>query len=191
MPRKQTSEATGEEIFTVRSSVIRHVNQQTSGADSSVVFGEAIDNPAYREAASDEYLGIIILAAIVDKKLSAPFSTHVGGAYIMDHQIQYGDQTGTPAVLDRTSQFLHMYVQKEVAFATAVGWDEAMWWPATLRKMHPDDVIVTPKFTVVHSFGVNTAAYQSKPIETELLYQVVQVPDKVFTRMLMDQTRTS
>lgn len=185
------SEATGEELFTARSSPIRHINKQTSEADSSTVFAEAIANPAYRESASDEYLGILILSAFVDMQLSAPLTPHVGGAYSIAAQIQYGDQTGTPAVMDRDNQFLHMYAHKELSWASSVGWGQSELWPLPLRKIHPDDVIVTPEFTVVHDFGVNTAAYQSKPIECEIIYQIVEVPDKVFTRMLMDQTRTS
>jgi len=182
----------GTELFEVRSSLVRHLNKQTIGANSSTVIGESITNPAYREAASDEYLGILIVGAFMDRKYSAPFTFNNGQASIITSQIQYGDQSVTPAIKDRDDQFLHSHGSIEWGWASSVGFqDFTGLLPMPIQKMHPDDVIVTPEFTVVHDFDSNAANYQSKEVHTEILYHVVKVPDKVFTRMLMDQTRTS
>ena len=173
------------------SDLMRHINKTSIGADSSVVVGEVIPNPAYRESAHDVYLGVVIDRMMVWPKFTAPCGNGTLLATQWTTQMQTGNQVGTPAVMDIDNEFLFAHGNRTSRSSTAVGFGLAEFFPIPLDVVKAIPIIVTPEFSIIHDAGVNNAEFQSKEIVTIIEYTIVEVPDHLFTQMLMNQSRTS
>lgn len=171
---------------------LRHLNKQTFLADSSTVLGESIPNPAYREAADARYLGMLVTSIRVYPKFSAPITGFAAAAsFLWQSQLQTGEQSAVPAIMDLDDEFLFAAAMLYSDMRTAVGFVIRQIFPIELEPVKATPIIVTPEFTVIHDAGVNDANFASKEVHTVIEYQIVEVPDRLFTQMLMNQSRTS
>lgn len=173
---------------------MRHLNKVSFAADSSTVIGEAVANPAYRESATNRYLGMLIHRIRVYGKLTdMAADQQAAGNYDFVSQLQTGDQSGTPAVMDLDNEFLFAHGSIAFRLSSGVGFQfmSPGVWPLDLEPVKATPIIVTPEFTMVHDAVVNHAAFQNKEMNTVIEYQIVEVPDRIFTQMLMNQSRTS
>jgi hypothetical protein len=171
---------------------LRHINEQAFGADSSVMLGEAISNPAYLETGrSSGRQGLLIKRARIYPSRANPMVLETAASYQFVSQIQSGDQAGTPALMEINDPQLIAEASFEQCLLTGVGNQFCKWWPVDFENVTGLPLIVTPQFTIVHDADVNHAAYQSKTIYTVLDYAIVEVPNEAFTTLLLNQSRTS
>lgn len=171
---------------------LRHRNKQTLGANSETVIAEAVDNPTYLEnATKGKRQGMLIERARVYMQMIDPIDINFAAGYVMSHQLQTGNNEGTPALVEPIDNTLVMHAATQVTVATAVGYAFARLWPVELESMVGLPLIVTPMFTVTHDFDYNHASLQSKDVYTIIDYSVVEIDGDDFATMLMNQQRNS
>jgi len=185
-----TRKKAGVSKLTPRGEVLRHLNKQTFSVDASDEMAENIPNPAYRESAKDEYLGMLVHDITVWPKFTAPFGNGTPVACVWTSQVQTGDQTGAPEIMDLDNEFLFAHGQFYSWAATSVGFQVGSIWPVECEIVKALPIIVTPTYSILHG-AVNNAEYNNEEVHTIIRYQVVEVPDRLFTQMLMNQSRTS
>lgn len=170
---------------------LRHVNIQDIGADSSVVFGESISNPAYLETNPTKRQGMLIERVRIYPSLSDPFKVQSNLAHQVVHQLQSGALPSTPVILECEDSKLIANAMWENGMSTAVGFQTTKLWPMDMEAMAGTPVIVTPQFCVVHDFDINDAAYQSKEVNTVIDYSIAEIDSDLFATLLLNQQRTS
>lgn len=170
---------------------LRHTNLQNLGADSSVVAAEAISNPAYLETNPGRRQGMLIKDARVYLSHAAPVGLWTTNGHTICNQIQTGDQTGTPALMEITDAQLVATAQFQLTVATNVGFTFMRPFPFQLEPVMGMPLIVTPEFTVVHDFDHNNATYQNEDVYTVIDYAIVEVNSEMFSTLLLNQSRVS
>ena len=171
-------------MFKPYTGLLRHINKQTTAA-AVVDIAEAIDNPAYREGAMT---GMLIRAV---KLIMDPGNSALGvdnSSYYMVSQLQVGDRSAAPSILDPDSPWLMSHYENQGALATYGR--IVLTSPMYHDILKPEPVIVSREFTVYWD-GTDAVNFQSKDVFTLVYYQNVEVHKDVYHRLLLDQTRTS
>jgi len=168
--------------ITRTSGLLRHVNKQTFGANATVEIGEAIDNPAFGRGGA--HTGIEIARILVMPDPASPtFGGAAAGGYYQG-QIQIGDQSGVPAVVDPQDEGLFAHLH-HVSSVSAQG-GNAHSYPKMMPIINVVPIIVEQYYTVVHQ-GANSAVYNSIAVFTIIDYYAVEVPDSVYTQIVLSR----
>jgi len=165
--------------------ILKHVNKQSFAA-AVVDIAETISNPAYRES---EYTGMVIagIKVVPDPGNSAMAMGNDNYYYI--NQLQIGDRSAAPAVLDPDSPQLlsHFELQALVSGNAGKMWVSSPWYPDILWT---SPVIVEEKYTIYHDAS-NISVFQSKDFFTIVYYQLAELGADIYNILLAQQTRTS
>jgi len=164
------------------SGLLRHVNKQTFGANATTEIGEAIDNPGFGRGGA--HTGIEIeRILIVPDPASATFSSIASGGYYQA-QVQIGDQSGTPAVIDPQDEglFAHLHMLNNIS----TNGGSVHSWPKMMPIINVVPIIVEQYYTVVHQ-GANSAQYNSQSVFTIIDYYAVEVPDSTYTQIVLSR----
>lgn len=190
MPKRKAAEGGGGgggqfPGVTFTSEVIRHVNEQTMNANSSVAVAEAIPTPGYSEVG---YSGAFIVGAQVSPAaavaaLVAPLDIQYAC------QLQVGDKSGTPALLNPVDVgfFAQLVMNSQI---TTSGWG-LIDFPRPIPISMPVPIIVMPSITITHKCDANTPEFASKVVYVEVFYRTVRLADRAYAGLLLQQQRTS
>ena len=171
------------------SKVLRAVNKQTSGA--GVAVAEAISTPGYSEQpsrADGDRTGCLILDAFIWSKYDELGGGVATNEPIWEAQIQTGDQTGTPAMLDPDSPYLLGDIRLDTPLATSGA--AQYTFPMHMTFFQQPPLVVMPEITFAH-WTHNHAQYNSKDLWVVMFYQIVEIAASLFTVLLQNQWRTS
>jgi len=165
--------------------ILKHVNKQTF-ASTVADLGEAIPNPAYREG---QYTGMLLrgIKVIADPGNSAMAMGNDNYYYV--NQLQIGDRSASPAILDPDSPLLvsHFELQALVSSSSGKMWVSAPWYPDILWTT---PVVVQDQFTIYQD-ATNIGVFQSKDFFTIVYYQLANIGADIYNVLLAQQTRTS
>jgi len=170
---------------TFTSEVIRHVNEMTIPADSTTAVAESIPTPGYSEVG---YSGCFIVAvqfspAPATAKMAAP------GDVQWCVQIQTGDRTATPALLNPNDVgfFAQLITNSQITTSGFI----IEKFPQAVPVSMPVPIIVLPDLTVCHDATANVAEIADAVVYTEIFYRTVRLDDRAYTGLLLQQQRTS
>lgn len=185
---KKRKRAEAEEQYpgvTFTSETIRHVNQQTMAADSTNAVAEAIPTPGYSEVG---YSGCFIVGAQVSPApAAAALIAPTDCQYAC--QLQTGDRTGTPALLNPNDVGFFAQLILNAGITTSGYWLQR--FPMMMPISMPVPIIVMPDITICHDATANVAEIQSKVVYVEIFYRTVRLVDRAYTGLLLQQQRTS
>lgn len=167
----------------VLSSVLRHTNKQTFGADASVAIAEAIDNPGWDTAGKR---GIRIHRIVFMPGKNELFGYPSTGPHAT--QIQQGDQTSAPGLKNADDADLFAQFSFYNGYVTSGG--GAAIWPVDIPVISVVPIIVAERFSIAHQ-AVNHGAYNAMDIFTMIYYDIVKVPTDMYNAMLMQRLNQS
>jgi hypothetical protein len=117
---------------------------------------------------------------------SNPLVLAAGADYHFVSQLQSGTETEIDEV-----HHVGLIAQGsfQLTFLTGVGVQVTKIWPLEMQAIAAIPVVVSPTLTILHDAEINHAAFQSKIIRTVIDYDLVEIGDKIFRTLYMNQTR--
>lgn len=162
------------------------VNTQTSDATATTEVAEALTTPGVSDGSNG---GMFVVDAFFQPSpLLGTFGVNPSPSGWWRTQIQTGDRSAGPAILEPTSPYY--FANLNILFNVATSGAAIVTWPLPLHITRPEPVIVMDQFTVTH-MGVNGAMYNSELVHVEILYRTCMLHDSVYNRALRNQSRLS
>jgi len=185
MARKPTEGVGTEGPFGVQrtSGLLRHTNEQTTAANATTEVAEAIDNPAFGRGGV--HTGMEVERIIFMPSVGAPNYGGIGASGYFMTQIQVGDQSATPLHLDPDDEalFAHLHCISDLSTSGA-GFGPV--YPMVVPIVNVVPIIIEQYFTIMHE-AQNLVQYNSKQLFTIVDYYTVEVPDSVYTQIMMSR----
>ena len=183
--RKRRAGPTAENPLGLKrtSGLLRHTNSQTMAAAATTEVGEAITNPAFGRGGVHTGMEIVRMLLI-----PGPLALTYGGAVLSGHfisQVQVGDQSAVPVLMPPTNEalFAHLHV---ISTLTTSGAAVGPIFPMNIPIINVVPIIVEQFFTVVHE-AASHASYNDEIVHTVIDYFTVEVPDAVYTQIVLSR----
>lgn len=163
------------------SGLLRHINEQTLDGTATTEVAEAIANPAFGRGGVHTGMEIARIMVVPAVASTAFASQGAGGFFIC--QLQLGDQSATPVVIDPNSENLFAHLHHISALTTSGA--TAIQFPMMVPIVNVVPIIVEQYLTVTWQAAAVATVYNSQKVFTVIDYFTVDVPDSVYTSIVL------